>query len=290
LFVYITEYLIYIQKIQLQIKRISVLFEGGGSLSDAAEEASSSMLQTDILFSPDPIFLFAGSLLIFGLFITFSFYTNVENMINGVLDQTLERWLVTSWLLFAGFSIVLFAGYGTNISRGFATATVIVAPVAAIAAANIRHELGTVGTVTVIVVLVAGAYLGIASPTSAIPERVNGNQPLLTESEINIVSYISENEIEAYGHPYISGRERHSKIATGQTESWLTPYYFGYPPPEDLFSTYASNHPETPFVHRRFHEERSGTAPPATYSTIYESGGSQIVLPNRETHLPIQSQ
>jgi len=279
LLVYMFEYLMFSQNFSMQIRRMIVVFKPGSSLSDAVTQASNSMLQTRILLELDPLLLFAGSLLVLALFVILSIFFHVERLVHG--EETVERsmWTFAGAILFGAIAVVYFVGQGSHISRVFPTITLIVSPIAAVAAMELRYKLGAGGTIVLLVILITAAYLGIASPTGAVPERTDGFQPMLTESEMAVISFVNEKQIRSQAHPYIAGRVKHQQLLKGRVEWYTEVYYDKYPPPEDLFIKYASEYPDTPFIHRGFYSNRNDLEPPPSYCTVYDSGNATIVNP-----------
>jgi|GEM_PF-2878630 len=276
--VYMLEYFIFTRKLSLQVYRISYLFTGGGSLSGAVSNAGGSLLSTEILLSVPPLLLFAGSLLITGLFVLVGAYDYLEALVKGTLDHRYGTWAVTGGLLFAGFSVALFVGHGSSITRGLPTAIVIVAPICGIAAAKICRTAGTEGTVAILIILVAGAYLGVASPTSAVPERTSGFQPMLTESEVAVIDFVHQNDIESYTHPYLAGKINIYGVNNGEIESLARLDEHSNQPPPSILKEYNDLKVRHPYVFREYYSER-GVVQPETLATSYDSGKTRILLP-----------
>jgi hypothetical protein len=195
----------------------------------------------------------------------------------------MDQWIIICGVAFGGFTVGFIAGHGSSIGRAFPTVMLLIAPIVGIEMLKSRTELGTPGTVILVTLLVAGAFFAATSPATAIPERSTGFEATLTNSEMAAIEYVGDNEIESYGHTYLAQRETSLRIQDGDTTDYVHFYYNARFPKPEMFSEYARDHEDVPFVHQTYYDQNGGVTPPDSFSTVYDAGGSRIVVPPKQS-------
>jgi len=275
LFVHVIQYHIYTQVFGLQFNRILSIFLTSRSLSQ--EVSQGDILNAVILVETKPILLFAGSLLVIGIFVVIAGYYLLENIELSSVDYIIGKWTIIGALLLGGAGIIHFVSTGININRGFVAATIIASPVVIVASDSIRQETENIGTAIIIMLVVTGVFLGIGNPQVAIPERTTGSQPMLLQSEVAAIEFVNTNKVSSKSEPLVSYKSSHLQQSKGSLKSNIDIYSPDKSGKTNL-TRYASKNPKTPYIVRINSNSISGSTN-TRYQTLYSSGSTKIILP-----------
>ncbi len=220
LIVHLLYYHIYSDVINLQTGRIIRVFLGQSPVSQ--EISGGAILSATVLVELDPVLLFVGSLFVVSIFVVLSNYYLLERLWAGSSYPSMEKWVLIGTFTFGFAGVAHLVSSDTGISRMFAAALIISMPIIVVASANLRNNSNLLGALIVITLVVSGAFLGISNPQVSIAERTTSSEPLLLESDIAVVKFVNEYNIDANADRLLAGKEDHILLETGQTRTHIS--------------------------------------------------------------------
>jgi len=261
----------------------------GGAQSFAT--GSTRVTTTEILLGLDHIFLQAGDFLLAGLLIgitgvTFLYY----RVFHARREVVPDRWVIASFLMYAGFSIVFFA-QATQARRAAVALLAVSAPAIIYSLYWFHQRWDIVGRAVVVGLLVSSVYLGIANPGVYLIERSSGFVPVLYASEVAMLQHfndhatpaIRDGRIQGYSDSY-TRTSGYMEWVEGGHETDRAVYYTEHIRGIDehrmsgrAVADVTAGGNDSVFLYRSYYAGFSDAKPPPTSETIYTSGDAMIL-------------
>lgn len=277
--------------LRIQILRIRSAFitSDPSGLPDFAGSGG-RVTTSHILLSLDHLLLQAGTLLVFALLSSIGWIAYIYfRIFKSSLDVVKDEWLVGSLVLFGGFSI-FFVGRAPTVRRAAPAVMGVTIILVIYAIYCIRHRWGQMGKIVIALIIISGAFLGVANPGVYITNRSSGFEPLIYESELAMIDHFSQHSqntgsgnITAYSDGYTSTSVYVEHIEAGDDTSKNT-FYSEFVQPKDyrnIDSRYIKNvlsqREDSIYLYRTYYKKFTGLKPPPKSNVVYTSGRGKLL-------------
>lgn len=274
---------------RIQVNRILGIFlPDSGNLQEFVGRDKPTTT-SNILLDLDHLLLQSGDLLLGGLIIgisgiCFLYYRVVRTEREVVPDQ----WVISSFLIYSAFSLFLFS-QATQVRRASVVLLAVTAPAAAYSLYWIRHRWQTVGTVVIILIMISGAFFGIANPGVYKMERTSGFVPTLHSPDVVAIEHVENNRsvtqsrpmaytdgytaASAYFEAVEDGYDRSKFQYSSNRVSGLRALQTDSTDVKEILNKQG----DPVYIYRTYYERYSGLKPPPGSDVIYSSGKAQVL-------------
>lgn len=277
----------------LRVVRIFLFARGvEAEISDPVSQGlpMTDVLSANIYLQQVPLLFSASTLLVILFFIVLGGYLYLEQLPTGTSNQPMMNWVVMSGLSSVVILLLFFFGQQvSHVVRGMHILSIIVAPVVGYTFYRFYEQVPSFTSAVFVIILTIFVFLALISPTASIVERTETSAftPTLDSSELAGIDFIYEQNVTAYSDSYAASSDhsldfglRHPAGEPVGSHDDPLHSYLSVKSGEVGFQSYASEHPDTAFLYRKYIGAYLGISEPDYFDRIYDSGDTTVIYPS----------
>ncbi|WP_423998596.1 hypothetical protein ACOZ4I_08740 [Haloarcula salina] len=269
---------------KIQVWRVlGVLLPGSGV---SAEVSGSQFAQQAISISGIQIpvlLLFAIPLLVSGFCVTIALCNTITCLFRGNPEIS-QVWTITICVFFGVIGMAFAAGAQSNVSRFFDITMLLLGPVVGFVGYKL-YSIGRPGIIILVILIVLnpavsviGIHYGLPIPFVPPTEKQPPAYPSYqTDSEIASITHGFNYFDTIHTDHYTRGTSEGLRIGRARSQNNFKSYVDSQHLTTETLSNFSRNTDDSAFLFRTRYRNYSGATIPPCYSTVYDSGGGEII-------------